>query len=345
LKKSLWRGSEIPVILTRPENREKEREETTMSSSSNKEEPNLKPPVQVVDSSTASSDSSPIESSSSLSAGNSSSENIPPAAAAAAEVGDVTMAQALYAVESLTQLFGVDVTVANQAVQEVGADITVCYNYILDNNLGQDKGGAIYPTDTCPHLQQHVLLSATQIKESGLLDPWTAPCGHISSSSPSPHQQQSKIESTSTGDDDDGSGDNSPTPTRTPALGRPKSDTTTTTLVAGSSSSCCPGVENWLCLECGVIRCSRYEHGHGQAHWEATRNGNNGNSSNNKSNDDDGHCIAVSLADLSVWCHVCSAYLKHERLTPILKTLEDLKFPPSSNGHGHGDDGDESRIT
>jgi hypothetical protein len=303
----------------------------------------LKPPVQVVDSSTTSSDS-PIESSSSLSAGNSSSDNVPPAAAAAAaataEVGDVTMAQALYAVESLTQLFGFVPSVANQAVQEVGADVTTCYNYILDMNLGQDKGGAIYPTDTCPHLQQHVLLSATQIKESSL-DPRKAPCGHISPSSP---QQQSKKESPSIGNDD---GDNTPTPTRTPALGRPKSDTTTTTLVAGSSSSssscCCPGVENWLCLECGVVRCSRYEHGHGQAHWEDTRNGSSNN--NNNSNDDDGHCIAVSLADLSVWCHVCSCYLKHERLTPILQTLEDLKFPPISNAHGHGDDGDESRIT
>jgi ribosomal protein L33 len=39
--------------------------------------------------------------------------------------------------------------------------------------------------------------------------------------------------------------------------------------------------------------------------------------------------VMVSLADLSVWCHECSAYLIHDNLRPTLRKLELLKFPPS----------------
>ena len=68
------------------------------------------------------------------------------AAAASSSGGDATLAQALYCVETLTQVFGFSDDAANEAVNAVGADPTTCYNYILDKGLGQDHGGAVYPS-------------------------------------------------------------------------------------------------------------------------------------------------------------------------------------------------------
>jgi hypothetical protein len=70
--------------------------------------------------------------------------------------------------------------------------------------------------------------------------------------------------------------------------------------------------ENWLCLTCGAIRCGRYVNGHALAHYQETN-----------------HAVHVSLADLSVWCHACQAYLNShtiEVLQPIVQRLEELKF-------------------
>jgi uncharacterized UBP type Zn finger protein len=80
----------------------------------------------------------------------------------------------------------------------------------------------------------------------------------------------------------------------------------------------CPEGENWVCLECGVIRCSRYINGHGLTHWKDTQK---------ECQLQQGHCIAVSLADLSVWCHCCSAYVRDKNtIDPIVQQLEALKF-------------------
>lgn len=84
----------------------------------------------------------------------------------------------------------------------------------------------------------------------------------------------------------------------------------------------CPPGENWVCLQCGVVRCSRYINGHGVMHYEETLLQDAGP-------DSAGHCIAASLADLSVWCHACSAYLRHAELDPLIQKLEELKFGPS----------------
>ena len=81
----------------------------------------------------------------------------------------------------------------------------------------------------------------------------------------------------------------------------------------------CPSEENWVCLQCGVVRCSRYVNGHGIIHYEDSLRDDPGP-------DGAGHCIAASLADLSVWCHACSAYLRHPHLDPLIKKLEQLKF-------------------
>ena len=130
-----------------------------------------------------------------------------------------------------------------------------------------------------------------------------------------------------------------------------------------SSSTCCNGKENWLCLQCGLLLCSRYEHGHAKLHWEDTKsaeledntmmmsspllNNNSSNDNNASCNGDKkeatGHCIAISLADLSVWCYECNAYLHHDSLTSLMKKLEALKFGSSSSGSGgeSNHDGDE----
>jgi hypothetical protein len=103
----------------------------------------------------------------------------------------------------------------------------------------------------------------------------------------------------------------------------------------------CPPGENWLCLHCGVVRCSRYVNAHGLEHWRATRRdgiggggGGDGNDTSNTEISSAGHCIALSLADLSVWCHECKAYIQHPALAPILRRVEALKFA-----------GDEPRIS
>lgn len=83
----------------------------------------------------------------------------------------------------------------------------------------------------------------------------------------------------------------------------------------------CPPGENWGCLECGTIGCSRYVNGHGMLHYEESLE-----SEETKGEDGAGHCIAVSMADLSVWCHACNAYLKDRRLDTVVKTLQQLKF-------------------
>lgn len=79
-----------------------------------------------------------------------------------------------------------------------------------------------------------------------------------------------------------------------------------------TDGACTSQKENWLCLHCGVVRCSRYVHGHGVDHFNETQ-----------------HCVQVSLSDLSVWCHTCEAYLEthtSETLRPITEHLERVKF-------------------
>ena len=215
----------------------------------------------------------------------SSNDNSIAAATASTVSGDGTIAQALYTVEALTNLFGFDIDVANIAVQEVGTDVTACYNYILDSGLGEDKGGAIHPIDSCPHVSLHVKVDSTNLPK----DPQHAPCSYFADKATGmaeSGQEEQEQQPARAKDDDDAEGT-------------------------------CPLGENWCCLECGKVRCSRYVNGHGLVHWKETKTDSN----------PDGHCIAISLADLSVWCHVCSAYLKHSSLDSLVTRLEKLKFP------------------
>jgi Zn-finger in ubiquitin-hydrolases and other protein len=89
--------------------------------------------------------------------------------------------------------------------------------------------------------------------------------------------------------------------------------------------------ENWMCLRCGDVYCSRYVNGHGLCHWEETAAAAAASTTNDERNKS-GHCVMVSLTDLSVWCNVCGAYLVHDSLKPIVKQLQQIKFPEEAKG-------------
>ncbi|XP_010547951.1 PREDICTED: histone deacetylase 6 [Tarenaya hassleriana] len=71
-------------------------------------------------------------------------------------------------------------------------------------------------------------------------------------------------------------------------------------------------VENWLCLCCEEVLCSRFVNRHMLSHYHQT-----------------GHCLALSYSDLSVWCFCCDAYLDGQailQLRPIYTSAYILKF-------------------
>lgn len=197
----------------------------------------------------------------------------PAAAMSSQSEGDLTLAKKLSVLEQLTSVLGFDPNVAHQAVDAVGFDdITVCYNYILDQKLAEDTGGPIVPIETCPHVADHVKITFGKLP----LMPGATRCKHTSVAPLSSTTPRSKEEKEENGQ--------------------------------------CPGSENWLCLECGTIGCSRYVNGHGLEHWQDT-----------KADSTVGHCVAVSLSDLSVWCYVCQAYVQNPSLMPITRELEQRK--------------------
>ena len=76
--------------------------------------------------------------------------------------------------------------------------------------------------------------------------------------------------------------------------------------------------ENWQCLFCNKIFCSRYQNACMQGHFhEGT---------------DKQHPLAVSYSDLSVWCSACEEYIspKNDKVSAMVKLATMAKF---------GDDG------
>jgi uncharacterized UBP type Zn finger protein len=203
----------------------------------------------------------------------------PPAAAAASrqEDSDATLARQWAALEQLTQVYGFDPSAAKQAIDVVGPDVEAACSFILDSGLGMDQGGPVVPIDNCPHLEGHVKMTVSDLKDS--FDPSATSCSY------------NAAEITST-------------------KGKAKAD-------VDHDTGMCPSSENWFCLECGVLRCSRYVNGHGILHWEETKM---------DTPQAVGHCLAISLTDLSVWCYECSAYVTDPSLAPLLERLQDLKF-------------------
>jgi len=232
-------------------------------------------------------------------------------AAAMMAMDDTSVAQRLHSIDQLTEIFGFPRHLAEVGVDAVGNpfDVTAAYNYLLDkaeeedgSGDGQemlvvDKGGPVTPIFDCPHAQDRVRLTPSQLP----FRPQACRCTYL-------------VER----------GDNQTAAKAAATTGQKKA-------IQGDDGSC-PGNENWLCLQCGVVRCGRYSNAHGVAHWKETqakeeedevvRNGIN----KGKLTGAVGHCLSVGLADLSVWCHMCRAYVLNPSLRPLLTQLEALKF-------------------
>lgn len=58
--------------------------------------------------------------------------------------------------------------------------------------------------------------------------------------------------------------------------------------------------ENWICLECVQVFCSRYVKGHMMLHNEETK-----------------HPIALSFSDASFWCYDCESYIINQDLLRV----------------------------
>ncbi|XP_073029828.1 uncharacterized protein [Primulina eburnea] len=70
--------------------------------------------------------------------------------------------------------------------------------------------------------------------------------------------------------------------------------------------------ENWLCLCCKDVLCSRFVNKHMLEHFRREK-----------------HSLALSFSDLSVWCFSCDAYLDAQvilPLRPVYETAYILKF-------------------
>ena len=74
-------------------------------------------------------------------------------------------------------------------------------------------------------------------------------------------------------------------------------------------SACNDTSENWICLKCKAINCSRYVSGHSNAHFESTN-----------------HCLCLSFSDLTTWCNLCESYIVSPLLRPSHRALYFNKF-------------------
>ncbi|CDF38791.1 unnamed protein product [Chondrus crispus] len=88
-------------------------------------------------------------------------------------------------------------------------------------------------------------------------------------------------------------------------------------------NSCGDPEESWVCLSCGVSGCSRYKAGHMVAH------------ANDAGSDHAAAVIAISLADLSIWCFACDDYITHPKLEPIFREFHLGKFGRAPTGELH----------
>eukprot|EP01114_Cavostelium_apophysatum_P002416 TRINITY_DN1215_c0_g1_i1.p1 TRINITY_DN1215_c0_g1~~TRINITY_DN1215_c0_g1_i1.p1 ORF type:complete len:539 (+),score=149.94 TRINITY_DN1215_c0_g1_i1:59-1618(+) len=79
--------------------------------------------------------------------------------------------------------------------------------------------------------------------------------------------------------------------------------------VSGKCDVCEDASENWCCLTCYKVFCSRFVKGHMKEHAQK-----------------ENHNLCVSFQDLSFWCFACDSYVKGGELFPIYSELHKLKF-------------------
>jgi NAD-dependent SIR2 family protein deacetylase len=75
--------------------------------------------------------------------------------------------------------------------------------------------------------------------------------------------------------------------------------------------------ENWMCLSCNSILCSRFVSGHMAEHFEETQ-----------------HPIAFSFTDASFWCYLCDSYLHSSNCAAVARAFQDAKFNQSTSSAG-----------
>ncbi|CAD7926675.1 unnamed protein product [Amoebophrya sp. A120] len=81
-------------------------------------------------------------------------------------------------------------------------------------------------------------------------------------------------------------------------------------LASAKCPSCDEPDENWLCLKCKGVFCSRYKNEHALFHFL----------------ENDSHYVCLSFSDLSFWCYACDSYVVAPELLPIRKHFEAEKF-------------------
>ena len=220
---------------------------------------------------------------------------------AAASIDDAAVAHRLRLTEQLVSVLGFPPSVVEHAMEALpdNTNMTVetLTQYILEHDLAKDPGGPITPRDVCEHVQNGALSSASVWNASHLCAPCSGP----------PVEEEEDSKPSAVGRNSTGAASQVAT----------KSSNGRTLSICGSTA------ENWLCLHCGVIRCSRYQHGHCADHFRETN-----------------HSVCASLSDLSVWCHCCQSYLNTTGgmtgtiLRPIAQRLEALKFGEDDDTNG-----------
>jgi hypothetical protein len=253
-----------------------------------------------------------------------------------AQSEDLTIAQAMHAIETLTVLYGFSSEAANEAIHHVttnessnanaaGGDdlVALCCDYIIDHGLGIDSGGAIAPIDDCPHVVDDAGGEPSNHEKGNSSGDNNTSCGCISVTADDVPETIFEMPCGYFGEAENDSEtkkkqNNNDASVLSTAIGGFKEDIEYSP--SGDNSATCPRGENWWCLKCGGIYCSRYVNGHGVKHYYEQQQ---------QQQQKEKHCVMIGLADLSVWCHNCGSYLEthnNKRLSSILQRLQDIKF-------------------
>lgn len=83
-----------------------------------------------------------------------------------------------------------------------------------------------------------------------------------------------------------------------------------TLLLTSPCRICANKDENWVCLSCEGVFCSRYVNKHMAVHYEEMK-----------------HSIGFSLSDGSFWCFDCESYIINNQLSFLQSKFSFLKFP------------------
>lgn len=80
--------------------------------------------------------------------------------------------------------------------------------------------------------------------------------------------------------------------------------------LSGPCKDCGDKAENWICVTCGGVYCSRYVNGHMAKHNEETHDP-----------------IAFSFSDASFWCYDCDSYITSIAMNVFRNRFSKVKFP------------------